>query len=219
LLSRGVPIYREFQEKWAPMFEEVKALPTRQVILAVHGFWSWLRSAEVAPVLAAAGRRVGLGQDVLEERQEKIRHVLQDHAPSLAHGFWYGLYSVLACQFLILEAAYVLGRPRPLFWVAAGLATFNIVRLALFLRNLLPYWAVRRELLEIASLAGVPSLPRYAGRLLVGEGLGLLTMLLMVVRFLALGEALQRPGNILSALHHTIVWILTFTFQVGRRLL
>ncbi len=209
LLARGMQTYREFQDRWAPKLEGVKTLPPRQVILAVHGFWTWLRSEEVAPVLAAAGRCMGLGHDVLKEREVRIKFVIQDHAPSLAHGFWYGLYSVIACQFLMLEAVYALGRPRPLFWVAVGLAAFNIVRFALFLRDIVPYWPVRQELLEIASLAGVPSLPRYAGRLLVGEGLGLLTMLLLVVRFLALGEALQQPGNILSGIHHTIIWILT----------
>ena len=218
LLQNGVETYSAFQERWAPQLKAMQELPAHQAIVVVHGFWQWLRSDKVVMVVAAAGRRLGYADNVLAEREGKVQKVIHEHAPSLAFGFWYGLYSVLAFQFLLLEFSYAFGRPRPLFWIAAGLAAFNFIKLALFLRDLLPYWPVRRELLEIASMAGVPSLPRYAGRLLVGEGLGILTMLLLVLRFLALGEALQQPGNILSGLHQALTWVLATYLRIVRGL-
>ncbi len=210
LIRRGKATFDQFQGQWLPQFKAVRTESPQRVISAVHGFWSWLRSAEVAPVLEAAARRFGLEHALLEKRQREIQKIVQKHAPNLAHGFWYGLYAVLVCQFLLLEAAFAIGHPRLLFWVALGLAAFNLSKLGLFLWEALRFWPVRRELLEIAELAGAPSLPRYALRLMVGQGLGVITMLLLAIRFLALGEALQRPGNVLSGLHTTILGIAAF---------
>jgi len=207
LIRRAPATYSEFQERWASQLKAINNDPAPQAIITIHGFWLWLRSAEVAAVVQAAGRRLGLGQNTLTARQLELQKVVMEHAPDLVHGFLYGLYSVMVCQFFLLEVVFAIGRPRILFWVALGLVTFNVVKLGLFLRDATQLWPVRNEVLEIAKLAGVPSLPRYAFRLLVGHALGVATMLLLVVRFLALGEALQRPGNILSGLHRTILWV------------
>lgn len=65
----------------------------------VHGFWTWLQSPEVLPVIQAAGRRLGLGEDVAEERRRKLEGILATWAPHLAHGFWYGLYATVILRF------------------------------------------------------------------------------------------------------------------------
>ena len=216
LLLRAPTTYRNFQVRWAPKLQTINSDPAPKALMTVHGFWLWLRSAEVASVVAAAGRRMGFGHDPLQERQVQLQKVVKEHAPDLAHGFLYGLYSVLVCQFFLLEMAFAFGRPSLLFWVALSLVLFNVIKLSLFLREAWQFWPLRKEALEIAELAGVPSLPRYAFRLLVGHALGVVTMLLLVIRFLALGEALQRPGNILSGLHQTIHWFIGMYFYLVR---
>ena len=94
--------------------------------------------------------------------------------------------------------------------MAVGLIAFNVIKVLILLRDGLRIWPVRHELLAIAETAGIPSLPKYALRLLVGQALGVVTMLLLIIRFLALGESLKQPGNILSGLHQVILWIVHF---------
>jgi hypothetical protein len=210
LIGGAEATYQHYTRQWAPHLTALKSYPAPKMITVVHGFWSWLRSAPVAPVIQAAGRRCGLGEDVVSERQRQIRTIVAEHAPNLAHGFWYGLYAILICQFLLLELVFVWGRPAPLLWMAVCLIAFNVIKVLSLLRDGLRIWPVRHELLAIAETAGIPSLPKYALRLLVGQALGVVTMLLLVIRFLALGEALKQPGNILSGLHQVILWIVHF---------
>ncbi len=214
LMRRAPSVYRDFQERWAPQLQAINADSAPMVITTVHGFWLWLRSADVASVVEAAGRRLGFGQDPLNARHIELQKVVKEHSPNLAHGFMYGLYSVVVCQFLVLEIAFASGDPKFLYWVGVGLVTFNVVKLGLFLHQAVPFWPLRKEVQEIAELAGVPSLPWYAFELLMGHTLGIVTMLLLVIRFLALGEALQQRGNILSALNHGILWLLTMTLKL-----
>ncbi len=214
LIRRAPATYRDFQERWAPQLQVINTDPAPKVIVTVHGFWLWLRSAEVASVVEAAGRRLGLGQDPLNARQGELQKVVNEHSPNLAHGFLYGLYSVVICQFLALEFAFASGDPKFLFWVGVCLVAFNVVKLGLFFYQAAPFWPVRKEVQEIAELAGVSSLPRYAFELLVGHALGAATMLLLVIRFLALGEALQQRGNLLYALNHGILWVLKMTMKL-----
>ena len=67
----------------------------------------------------------------------------------------------------------------------------------------------------MAAAVGVPNLPVFALQLLGEQILGVLTMLLMVVRFLALGEALHHPGNFLSGLHATLAWLWGFYLTIA----
>lgn len=214
LLRDGTEVYREWEVRWAPRVDRLDTLPAHRAAEVIHGFWTWLRTDKVQAVVNAAGRRLGFSPAVLADREAQLKRLVDAHAPDLAHGFWYGLYGVLACQFLILEGAYLLDRPGVLRTVAALLALYNFVRLARFGWHLRPWWPLRQTLLEIAGMAGIPNLPRYAGRLLAAEGLGLATMFLLGVRFLALGEALQGSGHLLGWIHRALVLILTIPFKV-----
>ena len=216
LIDRAGSTWRAYQERWEPCLTAVEGYPAAQIIAEVHGFWSWLSSPEVLPVAQAAGRRFGLGPDVAEERRRKLRDLVAEHAPALAHGFWYGLYAPVGFQLLVLEILYAWGRPRPLFWAAGVLAGFNLVRGALLLRDAARLWPVRAEAAGIAATVGIPNLGRYAARLLAGQFLGMVTMVLLVVRFLALGEALQHSGTVLSGLHHTLGWVWDFYLALAR---
>jgi hypothetical protein len=97
-----------------------------------------------------------------------------------------------------------------------GLIAFNVIKVIILMRDGLRIWPVRHELLTNAETAGIPSLPKYALRLLVGQALGVVTMLLLVIRFIALGEALKQPGNVLSGLHQVILWIVAYYLWLVR---
>ena len=216
LIARAGVTCREFQDTWEHRLETLEDCPVRETIATVHGFWTWLQSPEVLPVIQAAGRRLGLGEDVAADRRRKLSGLVAEHAPHLAHGLVYGLYATVVFQLLVLELFYAWGHPRPLFWAACALAAFNLGRGALLLRDIARIWPVRAEAAAIAAAVGIPDLARFTARLLAGQALGMVTMLLLVVRFLALGEALQRPGNVLSGLHQTLAFIWDFYLAMAR---
>lgn len=216
LIARAKSTYQEFNSLWAPQIQELERLPASKRIKIFHGFWGWLQSPEVLPVIKAAGRRLGLGEDVSEESRRKLKSLLDSHAPDLAHGFWYGLYATVVLQLFVLECFYAWGRPRPLFWAAWSLVGFNLTKGVLLLIDMLELWPVRREIKNIAATLEIPNLIGYALRLMGGQVLGVVTMLLFVVRFLALGEAMHGPGNVLSGIHGTLIWIWGFYIEVAR---
>ena len=216
LIARAQATYHDYQALWAPHLEALEGYPAPKLITVVHGFWTWLHAPEVMPVFQAAGRRLGLGEDVAEERRLKLQNLLAAQAPDLAYGFWYGLYATVMLQFLILEGFYVWGRTRSLFWAACVLVAFNMIKGMLLLADMARVWPVREEVRSIAAALGIPNMLDYALRLLGGQALGVVTMLLIVVRFVALGEALHRPGYMLAGVHGTMVWIWGFYLEMAR---
>ena len=97
-------------------------------------------------------------------------------------------------QFLILEGFYVWGRTRSLFWAACVLVAFNMIKGMLLLADMARVWPVREEVRSIAAALGIPNMLDYALRLLGGQALGVVTMLLIVVRFVALGGSIASAG-------------------------
>jgi len=216
LIARAKTTYGEYQDIWALSMENLEGCSTRELIATVHGFLTWLQSPEVLQVLQAAGRRFGMGEDVAEDRRSKLIVLAATSAPGLAHGFWYGLYATVVFQLLVLEVFYVWGHPRPLFWTACSLIVYNVTKGGTLLCDVARIWQVRMEVDSIAAAIGIPNLPKFAMRLLAEQVLGVITMLLLVICFLALGEALHQPGNILSGMHQAIVWTREFYLEMAR---
>ena len=86
LISHGRTTYQTFQDQWAPHLEALDGYSAQKLVTVVHGFWCWLQEPVVASVLRAAGRRFALGEDAAEARRLKLKELLDQCAPSLAHG-------------------------------------------------------------------------------------------------------------------------------------
>jgi len=212
LIGRARATYGAYRETRIPQLEAIQHDPTAKAIPERHGFCSWLQSPDVCPVLQAAGRRLGLAEDC----RTRLRGLLETSAPDLTHGFWYGLYSTAVFQLLVLEGLYAWSRPRPLFWAARVLILCNLTKVVLLLHDAARFWSVRVEAAAIAAAIGIPDLGRFAFRLLAGQAFGVVSMFLLLVRFLALGEALHQPGPMLSGLHQMLVWIQGFYLEMAR---
>ena len=103
-----------------------------------------------------------------------------------------------------------------MFWAAAGLVVFNLGKASLLLREVGRLWPVREEARAIAAALDVPDIPRYALKMMVAQAMGVMTLSLLALRFLALGEALHHPGPVLAGLHQSLAWVWDFYLAMAR---
>jgi len=186
LAKGGLPVYSRWNDHFKPRLEQWDDLVPRDRLHTIRDLLAWLDHPSVAPVIDAAGRRLGLGDQVLDRKRAEVRESALEEAHGLAHGFWYTLYCTVAFQILVVDALYAFhlrAALRPTLWAFTAI---NLINLALALREAWPWLSLfaqeRHALAEIAERLGIKRPLLKASRILFAQFTAALFMAAFMAR-------------------------------------
>lgn len=206
LLKGGLPVYSQWDSTFRPRVESWTELQARERLHLVRDLCAWVDQPEVAPVLAAAGRRVGM-EDVVTTKKSELHRRGLEGAGQLAHRGWYALYCGVVFQVVVLVGLSSLGFHRamkPALWILVGLNAANVL---FALREAWPVLHLtvreRRTLREIAERVGIPNPVRSAGRVLLLQ----VTAALFLGAFALRTAIVLDQDRVLPALRSTVKYL------------